>query len=64
MRSVTEVYLTSEVEVSCRRIRSRSSSDIELPGGRRMYINRGIGHLLRVRINARPEVTLFELTKA
>lgn len=44
--------------------RRYTSGEFDLPGGRRMYINRGIGHLLRVRINARPEVTIFQLTKA
>jgi predicted MPP superfamily phosphohydrolase len=29
-----------------------------------LYINRGVGHLLQVRINVRPEVTLFELQPA
>ncbi|MGV3771736.1 MAG: metallophosphoesterase [Verrucomicrobiales bacterium] len=36
----------------------------ELTGGRRLYINRGLGHLLKVRFNARPEVTVFELNMA
>jgi predicted MPP superfamily phosphohydrolase len=31
--------------------------------GRWLYINRGLGHLLRVRFNARPEVTCFRLTR-
>ena len=44
--------------------RRYTSGEFELTGGRRMYINRGVGHLLRVRINARPEVTLFQLTRA
>jgi predicted MPP superfamily phosphohydrolase len=26
-----------------------------------LYINRGVGHLLHVRFNVRPEVTVFEL---
>lgn len=42
--------------------RRYTSGEFELSGGRRMYINRGVGHLLRVRINARPEVTMFRLT--
>ena len=29
---------------------------------RRLYINRGLGHLLRVRFNVRPEITVFRLT--
>lgn len=44
--------------------RRYTSGEFELAGGRRMYINRGVGHLLQVRINARPEVTLFHLTPA
>ena len=44
--------------------RRYTSGEFALSGGRRMYINRGIGHLLRVRFNVRPEVTLFELTPA
>ncbi len=31
------------------------------PGNSRMYINRGLGHLLQVRFNARPEITVFRL---
>ncbi|MEX2316742.1 MAG: hypothetical protein WD669_06295 [Pirellulales bacterium] len=26
-----------------------------------MYVNRGVGHLLQVRFNVRPEVTMFRL---
>lgn len=36
----------------------------ELTGGRHMYINRGLGHLLQVRFNARPEITVFHLETA
>lgn len=32
--------------------RRYTSGEFELSGGRRMYINRGIGHLLQVRLNA------------
>jgi uncharacterized protein len=35
----------------------------DCPGGRRMYINRGVGHLLPVRFNVRPELTLFTLAR-
>ena len=35
-----------------------------LSGGRDLYINRGVGHLLQARFNVRPEVTLFELRHA
>jgi len=40
-----------------------TSGEFELDGGRRMYINRGLGFLRQVRFNARPEITLFELTR-
>ena len=33
-------------------------------GGRTVYINRGLGHIIRVRFNARPEITLFQLVSA
>jgi len=36
----------------------------ELSGGRMMYINRGIGHILQARFNARPEITVFNLEQA
>jgi hypothetical protein len=32
--------------------------------GRTLYINRGIGHLIKVRFNVRPELTLFTLERA
>ena len=32
--------------------------------GRTLYINRGLGHLVQVRFNVRPEVTLFTLDRA
>lgn len=38
--------------------------EFSLAGGRKLYINRGIGHLMRVRFNVRPEVTVFELCRA
>jgi predicted MPP superfamily phosphohydrolase len=28
-----------------------------------MYINRALGHLLRVRFNVRPEITVFRLVR-
>jgi predicted MPP superfamily phosphohydrolase len=34
----------------------------DLGAGRQLYINRGVGHLDRVRFNVRPEITLFRLT--
>ena len=44
------------------RNRRYTAGEFELSGGRRLYINRGVGHLLKVRFNVRPEVTVFELT--
>lgn len=38
-----------------------SAGEFELTGGRRLYINRGVGHLFRVRFNVRPEITIFTL---
>jgi predicted MPP superfamily phosphohydrolase len=40
------------------------AGEIDLGNGRRMYINRALGHLLRVRFNVRPEITVFRLTRA
>ncbi len=36
----------------------------DLSGRRSLYINRGVGHLLKARFNARPEVTVFTMTRA
>ncbi|MBI3987662.1 MAG: twin-arginine translocation signal domain-containing protein [Lentisphaerae bacterium] len=44
--------------------RRYTSGEFELSGGRRLYINRGVGHLLRLRFNARPEITVFQLERA
>jgi len=41
-----------------------TSGAFELSDNRRMYINRGVGYLHQVRFNARPEITVFELTRA
>jgi predicted MPP superfamily phosphohydrolase len=41
-----------------------TSGEFDLGDGRTLYINRGLGHLLRVRFNVRPEITLFTLRKA
>jgi predicted MPP superfamily phosphohydrolase len=41
-----------------------TAGEFELSGNRRMYISRGIGHLIQFRFNVRPEVTVFELTTA
>jgi uncharacterized protein len=39
------------------------AGQIDLQDGRTLYINRALGHLIQVRFNVRPEITLFELTK-
>jgi uncharacterized protein len=44
--------------------RRYTAGEFELIGNRRMYINRAIGHLYRIRFNVRPEVTIFHLTRA
>ncbi|MEO1082736.1 MAG: hypothetical protein AAFY88_00695, partial [Acidobacteriota bacterium] len=41
--------------------RRYTAGAFELEGGRRLYINRGLGYLKRVRFNVRPELTLFTL---
>ena len=41
--------------------RRYTSGKFALSGNRRMYISRGVGHLLRVRFNARPEIPIFRL---
>ena len=41
-----------------------SSGEIDLKDGRKLYINRALGHLWQIRFNVRPEITLFELGKA
>ncbi|HEX6849915.1 MAG TPA: metallophosphoesterase [Candidatus Polarisedimenticolaceae bacterium] len=38
-----------------------TAGEFALAGGGRLYINRGLGHLWRVRFNVRPEVTQFVL---
>jgi predicted MPP superfamily phosphohydrolase len=46
------------------RNRRYTAGAFTLSGGRQLYISRGIGHLLRVRFNVRPEVTIFTLRRA
>lgn len=41
-----------------------TSGEIDLEDGRRLYINRAVGHLWQVRFNVRPEITVFELEQA
>ena len=43
------------------RNRRYTSGEIDVDGRKRLYIARGVGHNLKVRFNARPEVTVFEL---
>ncbi len=40
------------------------AGEYELAPGRRLYINRGLGYLERVRFNCRPEITVFTLEQA
>ncbi len=40
------------------------AGEYDLGDGRRLYVNRGLGHLTRVRFNVRPEITLFTLVRA
>jgi predicted MPP superfamily phosphohydrolase len=44
--------------------RRYTDGEFSLTGNRRLYISRGVGHLLQVRFNVRPEVTVFELRPA
>jgi hypothetical protein len=42
--------------------RRYTAGAFDLRDGRQMYISRGLGHLLPVRFNCRPEITIFRLT--
>lgn len=44
--------------------RRYTAGAFELPGNRHMYISRGVGHFLQVRLNVRPEVPVFTLQRA
>jgi predicted MPP superfamily phosphohydrolase len=44
--------------------RRYTRGEFALSGDRRLYINSGVGHLIQVRFNVRPEVTVFKLTPA
>jgi predicted MPP superfamily phosphohydrolase len=46
------------------RNRRYTAGEFDLFDGRSLYINRGIGYLLPVRFNVRPEVTVFTLQQA
>ena len=41
-----------------------TAGEFSLGDGRTLYINRGLGHLIQVRFNVRPELTLFTLRAA
>ena len=40
------------------------AGQVELSGSRTLYVNRGLGYLRKVRLNVRPEITVFELSLA
>ena len=40
------------------------AGQVDLADGRHLYVNRGLGHLRRVRFAVRPEITAFRLTRA
>ena len=44
--------------------RRYTAGEFALTEGRRLHISRGVGHLLKVRFNCRPEVSVFRLTTA
>ena len=46
------------------RNRRYTSGAFPVGPGRTLYVNRGLGHLIQVRFNARPELTLFTLQPA
>lgn len=41
-----------------------AAGEVDLKDGRTLYINRALGHLWQVRMNVRPEITVFELALA
>jgi hypothetical protein len=43
--------------------RRYTAGEFGLSANRRMYISRGVGHLLKVRFNVRPEVPIFQLRR-
>ena len=42
--------------------RRYSAGEVRVDANRTLYINRGVGHLLKARFNVRPEITVFTLT--
>jgi hypothetical protein len=45
------------------RNRRYTCGEFDIGPGRRLYINRGLGYLRRVRFNVRPEITVFRLCR-
>jgi len=43
------------------RNKNYAAGEVDLQDGRRLYINRALGHLWQVRFNVRPEITIFTL---
>lgn len=41
-----------------------TAGEFDLKDGRKLYINRALGHWWQVRFNVRPEITIFELERA
>lgn len=41
-----------------------AAGEVDLHDGRRLYVNRALGYLRRVRCNVRPEITVFTLSKS
>lgn len=41
-----------------------AAGEIDLRDGRRLYVNRGVGHLLPIRFDVRPEITVITLAAA
>jgi predicted MPP superfamily phosphohydrolase len=46
------------------RNRRYTIGEVALTGGRRLYVNRGLGYTHQVRFNCTPEITVFRLTAA
>ena len=44
--------------------RRYSMGEVDLGNGRRLYVNRGVGYLRRIRLLCRPEITLFRMIEA
>ncbi|MEM7331539.1 MAG: metallophosphoesterase [Chloroflexota bacterium] len=43
--------------------RDYTSGEFDLGNGRKLYINRALGHYIPIRFNVRPEITLFTMVK-